>query len=82
MDYKVPAGLPHKETGFKDALWGGLDEMADQADRENASEAIKALTEIALETKNAALAESCRKTIMLLLEEFSLADDQDHQAHR
>lgn len=52
-------------------MLAGLSNMAHEADRENAAEAVKLLTEIALETDNSLLAESCRNCIGLILIEYA-----------
>lgn len=54
-----------------------LSEMGVEEDRENATEAINSLTAIVMETKNPLLADSCRKTIVLLLEEFAPSKSDD-----
>ena len=62
--------IPKLPKDFRNAS-AAFEELVDRADRENASEAVKALTEIVLETENYLLAESCRTTIALLLKEYA-----------
>jgi len=62
---------------WKGAMLGALQQMGDDAERENATEAINSLTAIVMETKNPLLADSCRKTIALLLDEFAPSKSAD-----
>ncbi|HTG95724.1 MAG TPA: hypothetical protein VL866_24190 [Pyrinomonadaceae bacterium] len=73
-DLKKIPGIDEKCEGGVYKMPPFFAEVEVHADRENATMAVHALTEIALETKNKSLAESCRDLIVDIIAEYGVAN--------
>lgn len=67
------SSMEGEKRAIPETLQDYFGQIVDDEDRDTANQAVKALADIALETKNPSLAAACRSTISLLLTEYAVS---------